>query len=249
MQVFVVEAHPDDAALSIGGLLLNLRNSSQTIVITVFSGSWAKRSFKKPYSIEDIRQLENQRALNFANAENICLEFPEAHTRGYKKCRRAKIPSKEKTLLRKVSLSIEQILGKRDKPSLVLFPIAVGEHIDHLITFESMIQLYQQGTINAEQTRPYEDCPYVCGSENDLSKRLNIIKMNYFQVTPLMIDITSNLKQKSDMLKSFTSQFRLKKIRKVKTYSFDLGKEVNEENQAFYERIWAPNLIYSSIKS
>ena len=243
MQVYVIEAHPDDAALSIGGLLLNLSANDQTSAITVFTifdGSWAKRTFGKNLVIKNVRRLENEKALNIANAKNICLGFLEAYDRGYRSYRRVSIPIKERDLVTKVSLSLKQMLavGKR---GLVLFPIAVGHHVDHLIAFESMIRLCRERALRAEQTRLYEDCPYVCRNKNDLNKRLGIIRQNYFQVKPLVIDITTNATLKTEMLKSYSSQFGYETIRIVKTYSSKLGKQVNKGSQLFFERIWVPN--------
>jgi LmbE family N-acetylglucosaminyl deacetylase len=247
LQVYVVEAHLDDAALSIGGLLLNLCTNDRINAITVFNifdGCWAKPTFRKNLAIKDARKLENERALNIVHAKNICLGFSEALDRGYKNCHRSNIPVRDRDLLRNVSLSLKRMLTA-DKHSVVLFPIAIGRHLGHLIAFESVFQLVRERALMVEQIRLYEDCPHICGNRSNLDRRLDILRQDYFQMIPIMVDITFNAKLKTIMLKSYSSQFGDKTIRRVMTYSSRLGKHVTKEGQLFFERIWAPDLSFN----
>ena len=184
-----VAPHPDDAALSCGGLVARLRERGEDVaVLTLFSGT-GEAGRLTPYQREALgfgsgsglrdadaaaeamalRRLEDERFAAFAGVSTVLLGLPDAVFRGYVGDDqllgdpRADDPAPVAALRRELARLARDGLG----PERLYCPMGIGRHVDHQLAREAGLALLAE---QPEGPQPfaswvgrvafYEDFPY-----------------------------------------------------------------------------------------
>lgn len=219
--IVIVSPHMDDAALSMGGGIL--QNDSKVKIITLFGSNWTLDGISPDSDrITKIRIAEEQSFIKKVKAEFIFCNLPEATMRGYSDWTMKCDLHKDRELLEEIIAIINKNTESEDE---VYLPAAVGEHIDHTLVFESIKFLHNKNL------RLYEDLPYA--TYGGTTERINKIKKTY-QIIEHLINITDVIDEKLSCLKIYKSQLTQEDIGSVKKYAHNIE---NDEN--FYERLWS----------
>jgi LmbE family N-acetylglucosaminyl deacetylase len=197
----VISPHPDDAVLSIGALIsLWRRRDDAVTVLTVFSGGTEGEPLA-PAAIEDrsryssdpipTRLAEDLRALMALDTQAMYLGLPEVVYR-WSANGRPRIPSlddshlfgaiqpEDRAVIDAVTLALGQAVhdvhAQHDGEFMIHGPAGIGNHIDHLIVHEALVQL----GIAVEW---YDDLPYAIREGRDAPlnlQRLEDVNIDYW---------------------------------------------------------------------
>lgn len=179
-RILALSPHLDDIVLSTGGIVARaVANGAEVVIGTVFTGDAPDRALTSPV-IEELNRLWNLGAFPFASR---CAEDEAAakrlgarvihgglldaiyRTDGGGTClypSKSAIfsdPSKEDGVLARVRALISGWLDDIGADA-VLCPLAIGRHVDHVITSESLRTIAAERDLNVFL---YEDFPYCTG--------------------------------------------------------------------------------------
>lgn len=216
----IISPHMDDAALSMGGNIL--RNDAKCKMITLFASNWTLAGIDdNPAKITNIRLSEEQKIVEKFNAEFVFGNFPEATMRGYNDWGMKCNLQKDAKLLGKIINLINTNIDAEDE---IYLPAAIGEHVDHVLVFETIPSL------KSKNIKIYEDLPYA--TYGGTFERINKIS-HLYKTTEKLINITDTIDKKLECLKLYQSQLTKNDIIKIKNYAKSIKKD-----GAFYERLW-----------
>jgi LmbE family N-acetylglucosaminyl deacetylase len=217
-----ISPHPDDAALSCGGLVAKWRSQNRPAhVITLFSGT--------PPPLEQLSPLA--RSLHHAWGD---LPDPMAHRRQEDRCaldvldctgtwwdyhdaiyRHPAYDSTERLFGRPAEEDgLEKELVQRLfilPGAVLLFPLAIGHHVDHQLAFRVGWKLWER----ARQVAFYEDLPYVAWESGlhlqgegdpDRGSQDRLEELDH-PLYAQSVDVTSSWPTKLEAIACYTSQF------------------------------------------
>ena len=186
---FVLSPHYDDAALSCGGLLARWAEAGRAaVVLTLFAGKpnyatlspFARRIHARPLAREDLieqRQAEEARALALLGTRSVfgpwldCIyRCDAAGTRWLTPDESALFaaPDPEDEMLIAALADWVQALVASHRSSQLIAPLAIGNHIDHQLTWRAALLLHQRGM----HVRFYADYPYAVRDPDGLAAGL-----------------------------------------------------------------------------
>lgn len=228
--LFLVSPHPDDIALSVGGLLLKVGAIEGITLCTVFSRSiWAPHLAGK--SVDYVSRLRCQEEKSYAaaiGADLVLLDFPDSSLRGYSdQDQIGESLESDPTYwpVRQFFLKASKGLRK----ATFLCPLGIGDHVDHLVVRDVLIDMIKHDRIH--KCIFYEDLPYA----NNWTNRsiLRLIKSLQLDLQPLVIDISSDISMKLSRIGLYWSQIRDSDIADVLEHASRLGAP-----ERFSERLW-----------
>ena len=166
-RVLIISPHCDDAAFSIGGIIYEIcQQEIDIIILTCFSKShYAIKSSE--FSIEEItliRKREDQMFRELCNAKEMQLLYIDLLDAPLRKYRNVEslfdpmLQDNELLLIDTIKNSIRPLL---QADTLLLFPMAIGNHIDHVISNIACRTLANSGVYFGE----YFDQPYVASKK------------------------------------------------------------------------------------
>lgn len=210
-KVLVIEPHSDDGALSAGGTLINLAETGAGVSsLCLFSkGGGAE--------IEDLRQRENE--LVFTTILDGEAEFAGLTDAIYRQNTVSEFFQVRKKIEHKVKLY---------QPDLVLAPLGVGEHVDHLMVHMAITGLYKSNR-NFDLWF-YEDFPYSNNDKYYFCKRLLDVKEEIY-MSPKYMDISDRLEDKVSLAMAYLSQHDKKR------------SEIRESMQRFGEAVGVEGIL------
>ena len=154
-RVLFISPHLDDAVLSCTGAIIRYRQTGiEPYVVTLFSGPTTD-----PHYL--MRRKEDENALQLLNIQWIYLDALDAPYRrkDYHNVSTLlfhhQVPPLEQDLVQTMSLWLQELLLDLH-PERVFFPLGVGGHIDHHVTFASSLLLHH---LSIPFTY-YEELPY-----------------------------------------------------------------------------------------
>lgn len=237
--VLIISTHFDDAPLSLGGVINRIELFQNLHVLTVFTRSSYTILTNIPNSVDYISTLRNLEMENYCHELNIKL-----HTLGFCDTTQRKYPSLEiyketiATFLNTVNPEKDDIFDnvkleldskiKKIKYDSIFFPLAIGNHLDHLIVHRIAKSLSMEN----KRVYFYEDLPYAADYEMEYiewiaNKRLD---SPHF----INVDITGEIKSKIMQLEIFESQLTQRDLDFVYYHSLRLC----QSNRYNYERLW-----------
>ena len=178
----VLSPHLDDAVLSCGGLISALRNRAHVEIWTLFSGA----PLRGPYSaaaewlhgvsggsrgawLAWRRRREDRAAASLLGAQCRHFNFRDAvYRKGadgsflYAETQAASWHPGDEPLIHSIEKKMKQRLSADD---VLLVPLAVGGHVDHLIVRQAAENLGHSGVLY------FPDIPYVKSHPGELSSR------------------------------------------------------------------------------
>lgn len=232
-KLLVVEPHPDDGVFSAGGSLLNMtENGVEVSCFCVFSKGGEK---------EEVRHREN--ILVWERIFKSRAEFAQLMDAAFRSGEQNKnAPQAYAKTYFKAMNSIERKICEY-KPDIVLGPLAVGEHIDHVITNRALINIYKEKK-NFELWF-FEDFPYANSERYFYIKPLTDVRKE-IGIASFYNDITSKIHDKATLYMAYLSQHSKKRSEiydVLLKYGEAIGLEGMHMNRSLqdgrlYERLW-----------
>ena len=167
MRILAVSPHLDDAIFSAGGTLASMaKRGAEVLVVTCFAGNVRQPSgfalacqldkgIERETDYMALRRAEDVAACEMIGARAQHLMFLEAPHRGYGSAEALFGPRLAiDNIGSEVSTRLAQTIAEF-RPDLVLGPLAVGGHVDHLIVRDALRSL-----VTAARLCEWEDYPY-----------------------------------------------------------------------------------------
>jgi len=252
-KVLIFEPHSDDAALSIGGIMWQYRDTCEFTLITLGSSSnytsyyFSTRGPLKVQTVTDLRISENEIFMKYFHGKHIAAGENEAAlryrdgnwSREFLKENRTSISAftnrfateEERTRWTEVICKYLRTVPFDE----IWMPMGVGTHTDHGITRDACLEaLDREATLVAgADIYMYQEVPYDGQfSEHKLSI-ISTLESYGAQLEHHPIEISDSYAQKLRLLNIFASQFKLPAIRK--------GIETSARppySTGYYEHLW-----------
>lgn len=221
---FVISSHMDDAALSLGSALLAGSLGKEPTIVNVFSRSNYTTDNAGTGDVEvitEIRKAEEMRACQLMRANVEFLDFEEVLVRGVVKA--------NELLKKRLNPARDPIYGRVAEtltalvetvmPAIVIFPLALGGHVEHRLLNNIGRDFLSSGKTNIAF---YEDLPYASTTTirkiERVARRLN---RNLVSFALAGVEI----EKKISLLKTYESQMREKDLSMIRQYHAFRGDE------------------------
>ena len=163
-RLVIVSPHADDAVLSCGAL----RSRRQVLALNLFDdyagpatspvarylfSAWGVADAAEARAVRDAEDAAACRVVGFARTSSGLLDaaFRRGGSRPF-----GNLTHADEALVPVVTRLIRDQLDAAAEPSIVLAPLGIGEHVDHLIARQAALVLRAQG----QRVALYEDVPY-----------------------------------------------------------------------------------------
>ncbi len=229
--MLVICPHQDDAFISLGGFLVGCHSRGEKIrIVDIFSlSSFTKQGFGDMRAITRTRKEEEKRACAMVGVVPVFLDFKESVLRGYHMEDDVLTypsefdPSIDKDTPAEVAERLA-LMVKEDPKEPVLAPLAVGDHVDHVVARMAVERLIEAGSI--ETVVFYEDLPYASSSPvpEDIITR--------YALEPVLFTI--DLQKKISFVEIYSSQPVHEWLDRIVSAS---KKYTNDD--VSHERLWA----------
>lgn len=197
IEVLVLEPHPDDFALSAMGYI---QENINVTVFNIFSNmklesfTWKEHININEKEYEDLRMLESKVAIQeVLNYDFISLK--EKSTR---------ITTKSRQKIQKnIINTIKKLLSKKNF-DIIMIPMGVGKHQDHLCVYEAIMNEYSKLNINSKMIL-YPEYPYARCKKSYIDRLREINEV--FNLKEIIIDIENKLQDMVNVISVYKSQF------------------------------------------
>jgi LmbE family N-acetylglucosaminyl deacetylase len=151
-----ISPHLDDVVLSCSGLLINERLAGKKILVaTIFSRGDDTAERKRQY---EKRLQEDKLAMELLGLDYRWLDFPDAPVRNqiYDSFigKHLETDPSDTELTNQISSALVK-LWEETQPETTFFPLAIGSHIDHRLTFACSSALPEGAKVVYYEDRPY----------------------------------------------------------------------------------------------
>ena len=250
----VLGPHQDDVALSVGGVLLQKRGEIDlTLVCLTTRSAWTvhRESRGNVGLVTSIRGAEERQFARSLGVECTFGGIDAAEIRGLARWRRGllrwyrprgRYPFRTltQTDIGLFEAKVRELM-QAHAPDVVLAPLGIGRHVDHLATFQAVIRaMCRQPADGQPQTRFlfYEDVPYVYWDYLSLVELVEQARGLGIEASPRVYDISDSLEDKLNALTIYRSQFDAQEYRTlVSKYSRYCGLEAGL-SETPKERLW-----------
>jgi LmbE family N-acetylglucosaminyl deacetylase len=241
VDVVVIAAHPDDAELSLGGTLLNLRDRSHIILVTCFSRlsyTISNSAFPGVFLTSCVRRDEATLTAAMLDAEVSFLDIPEhiirstCGTSGKDGILEANIKAIARMLLR---TTLDRL-----RPKKVYAPAAMGNQPDHRMLFDITLDFVDEDAFPDTTFYLYDDVPYSSKFQH-VDDFLARFENSYIQVHPYYEDIANSIAFKQEIVRVFASQFNSSisaQVEQVATRTAALASIQSGSEIRLAERYW-----------
>ena len=241
----IISPHPDDAELSMGGLLLKHRGAVQATNVVCFSQlghTIYPHAFVKPAEVTAVRRDEALLAAAVAGMETRFFDLPEYGLR------EALIPAKhfddrEDELREQLKLRLYAAISEA-QPTKVFAPASIGDNPDHRLVFDIVLEFVDEDLFPDLEVHFYEDFPYAAAYE-DVDDFLSRFEHSYLDVEAWSEDISEVLEEKGILCDIYRTQFRRglnKSLEKVANRTGALLDSASEPSRAT-ERFWTAGIF------
>lgn len=227
-KILVISPHPDDAAFSLGGFLL--QNAQESILVWDVFSEQQYSICQGKYDEQEQILMEEQFAMEQLHANVILAGLPEAGMRGSQKLSdilNRTISTKEEPLLKEVKAQFAKVV-EQESPDEIYLPLGSGRHIDHLIVREAVIEYLQEKQKN-EAVWLYEEFPY---SLNADWVEIALKDCSAYHLQKEHLDVTGMEERKAEVIRLYKSQIREREIKKIISYACSI------EAEKMIERVW-----------
>jgi LmbE family N-acetylglucosaminyl deacetylase len=244
-----VAPHLDDAALSCGGQIAQLRAADECVLaVTLCAGSPPADAALTPFAAylhqewalgdDPIarRRDEDVRALALLGCDGLHLDQLDAPYRvpayGIGDGWRGQVVADDP--LMSASIAILTQLHLQQPHARLYLPLGVGNHVDHQVVCGAGFSLAARGA----DVIWYEDAPYAAKQPESIRRRLTALPID---MESIAVDITAFLKQKLEAITVYQSQLReLFGDQPMEQEMTRYAAEVAPNPGLFGERLWRP---------
>lgn len=240
--VYLLSPHIDDVAFSIGGALLDGR-FAPCVILNVFSVSCCTRddrSVSVPY-VTNLRKTEDGKFFRkmIPACQIVNLDMLDAPLRLH-------IPEQEVFRVAESDADLSEVhtlcsvLAAISKwPGILLAPLALGKHVDHLIVHRAAGTLLRQGWAAAF----YEDLPYAGGmTKTEIEQTVADVARELGQdLRPLLLPLRAAGRRKCQEIRVYESQVDESTMARISGH----GRRLCEVSPA--ERLWCDGDSHSRI--
>jgi LmbE family N-acetylglucosaminyl deacetylase len=227
--------HPDDAALSCGGLIASLRDRGEAVtIVTVFSGAGgsnrltpyqrlalgfgdaaadgdaaaASATEPTPGEVSALRRVEDQAYARFVGAAIVFIDLPDAVFRGYEgdtPLMSAPRPDDPPPVD-----ALRRTLANL-RPADLYVPLSIGGHVDHRQVRRAAVALLsERDSPYRDRARFYEDFPYALNTGferlDQLDPEIRAGLPAGSKLEPEYVEIGGVIDRKLDGLRFYESQ-------------------------------------------
>ena len=197
IEVLVLEPHPDDFALSAMGYI---QENMNVTVLNIFSKmkidsfTWSEHIDINEKEYESLRLLESKIAIqDILNYDFISLK--EDSTRITNRT----IQEIKKTIIEAVKKILEE-----KKFDIIMIPMGIGKHLDHLCIYEAIINEYVNLNIDSTMIL-YPEYPYARCKKSYIDRLKEIYEM--FDLKENIVNIETKLQDIVNVISIYKSQF------------------------------------------
>lgn len=243
-RVMVIEPHMDDAALSVGGLMLQRRAECEFFIVTMATRSVATsyrdldRDFFDIETISGIRKAESgivarllwgrHIPLGLADAtlrynpQNWTLDWFRRHKPAvYTALQHSPGPAELEQWTSTLAMAIRDL-----QPEEIWMPLGVGVHTDHQLTRHACLNILRADPKLVERCvcRFFQDVPYAADYPAHTAALVKTLKEAGAKLEEELIDVTAVMPEKMHILSVYASQWKTEIIqRRVEACSKALG--------------------------
>jgi LmbE family N-acetylglucosaminyl deacetylase len=236
-RVLVLSPHPDDVALSVGGLVRLLRPEVRLTIVSVFTRSVAAplvpRPARSPALVSDRRKSEDRAYCQKIGAHLADLDYPDVSLRGYPRGEWLGEPSGDDAVAAEVTARLRAMIA--GEPAMLLAPLAIGSHVDHLIVRRALTSLASGVKLGF-----YEDLPYA--AELGVRTPAPLVAALGLPLVPAVVDVERVFDEKLDDIRGYLTQTRDCDLQSVREHATCVAAD--HRLPALAERLWlSPALV------
>jgi LmbE family N-acetylglucosaminyl deacetylase len=225
----VIEPHMDDAALAIGGYLLNHKSQGHTTILSVTARSIftsyfsSRRMFLDDVAVTRLREQESALASELLGATHVSLGWSEAPLRycppdrwhfGTPK-QLSQLPqifcktlprNEEVELLAQELFEALRILA----PDELWIPMGLGDHVDHTTTRRACFRMLSEARsqFSGICVNMYEDIPHKAVAPGQAGQVRDVLARHGTSLTRTVEDVTDVFEEKIRVISVYGSQFK-----------------------------------------
>jgi LmbE family N-acetylglucosaminyl deacetylase len=260
-RVMVIEPHMDDAALSIGGVMLQRRAECEFLLVTVATRSVATsyRGIDRDYfdvkTISNLRKAESEIVARLAWGRHIPLELTEATLRYnpqpwtldwfrrheqavWAYLKHAAGRGELELWTETIAKAIEDL-----QPEEIWMPLGIGLHVDHQLTRHACLNILRTHPKLVEQhvIRFFQDVPYAADFPHHTAALVETLRGAGLGLEEERVDVTDVKQEKTHMLSVYLSQWKTEIIQvRVENCSKALGGPPGSSQELWYRVTAAP---------
>jgi LmbE family N-acetylglucosaminyl deacetylase len=202
----VISAHPDDVEFSMGGWLIRQRNRREithAICFSQLSDTRLPEAFLSPCEVTAVRRSESTMTARMLGLCNVEFNLPDFGLRN-----RDQPPDqfepRERAAARLLGIELCRLI-ERTAPHTIFAPAAIGNHPDHRIVFDAMLEIFEADRFPGTTIHFYEDVPY-SAQYRHIDSFLSRFETSYIAVRPWVEDISDALALKLTLCDVYRSQ-------------------------------------------
>ena len=261
-RVMVIEPHMDDAALSVGGLMLQRRAECEFLIVTIATKSLAStyraldREFFDIETVSGIRKAESGIVARLLWGRHIPLELIEATLRYYPQNWTLDWFRRHEQA---IWTYLEHAAGQHEldqwtstlakaiadlQPDEIWMPLGIGMHVDHQITRHACLNILRANPRLVEQCvcRFFQDVPYARNNPEHTAALVKTLEGSGARLEEERIDITAVMPEKMHLLSVYQSQWKTNVIQaRVEACAKALGGPPGSYGELWYRVTAAPS--------
>lgn len=218
-RVVIVSPHPDDAAFSVGGMMLQEAAAGRVVVLDVFTRvAWWRYGAPVPERITAMRYAEEKLMSRLAGVELRMLGLREALLRGYQlgEVFAAQPGEADLHVAAEIGAAVRNLAAEWAGAQWWL-PMGIGGHLDHRLARDAAGHALQAAGV--AEVRFYEDQPYAA----ERGRAIDDGDWNGRRMMSLDMDISEYLRWKLELCRVYASQITWPRIEKLGGYARRIG--------------------------
>lgn len=260
-RVLVLEPHMDDAALSIGGVMLQRRADCEFLLVTVATQSLASsyrgrdRDFFDIQTVSNLRKAESEIVARMVWGRHIPLDLREATLRynpqnwtldWFQRHEQAVYAYLEHGAgegeLELWTSTIAKTIEDLD-PEEIWMPLGIGVHVDHQLTRHACLNVLRANPRLVEErvVRFFQDVPYAANFPHHTAIVVQAMQEAGVKLDEERLDVTDVKQEKEHLLSVYLSQWKTEIIwKRVESCSNNLGGPAGSFHELWYRVAAAP---------
>ncbi len=237
----VLSPHPDDAELSLGGTLFARPEGVDAVNIVCFSDllyTQFAQAFPQPFAVNAVRRDE---ALLAGAALRVGVEFLGFPELAYRQAmaEESSFLEVEKEIRQALKLRLLHVIRKH-RPTHVFAPAGIGDHGDHRMIFDCVIEFVDDDVFPETTFHLFEDFPY-SASQQAVDDFLSRFEYSYLDVVTHFQECTPFAARKAAVTDIYRSQFRrgiTEHVQRAGKRTAAIAAKGAADDKAAAERYW-----------